>query len=331
MHADIGDDHAHVRVGAAAPTTFAVRRVPMLALETADLLITEDREGPPLLVLYAKSSPNARKRLREAGVSFAGDDGRVFLFAPPLYVDRDRPQRRETDASDVAGFEPDEPSDTGRNPFSERSSRVPRWLLLHREEPVTVTSLAAAVDLSVAAVSRVVRTLDDSAFLQRIDTLDGRTRQFRLQRPRDLLQTWAARQTGKRARQRLWDIGAADAEAALRLLADAGREFPEIQWSLGGLAGAAAVRRSVEPADVALWVHPDQLAGLAHALMPEPGRPSSRGTLRVRLAPDPWVLSLATEANGLRIADPVQLWLDCMNEGERARDAAEAIAQAMGW
>jgi len=332
MRAEIEAEQAHVRVALdAPPTTFALRRLPLLTAETADLVITGGNEERPVLVLYAKSSPDGRKRLRDARVSFAGDDGRIFLYAPPLYVERELPRRPRAETPDLVAVESGGGEDVGRNPFSERSSRIPRWLLLHPGEPFTVTLLAAAVDLSVAAVSRVVRSLDDAGFLERGETLDGRTREFRLRRPRDLLQTWAARRMGKQTRQRLWDVGAADVEAAFALLGGIGREFPTLKWSVGGLAGAAVLRRSVEPADVALWVRPDQVGDLAHTLMPEPGRPSSRGVLRIRTTPDPWVLDLATSHDGLRIADPVQLWLDCMNEGERALEAADAVAQTVGW
>jgi hypothetical protein len=43
------------------------------------------------------------------------------------------------------------------------------------------------------------------------------------------------------------------------------------------------------------------------------------------------VLQLASEHDGMKIADPVQLYLDCRLAGERALEAADAIREVMGW
>ena len=50
-----------------------------------------------------------------------------------------------------------------------------------------------------------------------------------------------------------------------------------------------------------------------------------------RAAPDPWTIQLARDHAELPIADLVQLWLDCSSEGERPIEAADAVAQEMGW
>ena len=47
--------------------------------------------------------------------------------------------------------------------------------------------------------------------------------------------------------------------------------------------------------------------------------------------PDPFILQLTDVLQGLRVADPVQLYLDCRSAGERALEAAEAIRAAMHW
>lgn len=51
----------------------------------------------------------------------------------------------------------------------------------------------------------------------------------------------------------------------------------------------------------------------------------------MQLTRDPFVLSLASDRNGIQVADPVQLHLDCRSAGERALEAAEAIRVDMGW
>jgi hypothetical protein len=45
----------------------------------------------------------------------------------------------------------------------------------------------------------------------------------------------------------------------------------------------------------------------------------------MQLTRDPFVLSLASNRDGIQIADPVQLYLDCRSAGEGALEAADAI------
>lgn len=109
-----------------------------------------------------KSSAEARDALRAAGISFAGDDGRVFVRAPGLFVEREgRAVPRRANEWEL-GVEDDT---AVRNPFAKRSSRIPRWLLLHHEESFSLSELARSVDLNPAAVSRVVRALEEAALV----------------------------------------------------------------------------------------------------------------------------------------------------------------------
>jgi DNA-binding transcriptional ArsR family regulator len=206
---------------------------------------------------------------------------------------------------------------------------VPRWLLLHHEEWFSVSELADAVGLSVAVVSRVVRALEEAALVRDARADPGRGRRaLRLERPHALLEAWLPAWQRRRVREHRWDIGAREADEALDLLREAGVEHKA--WTVGGLAGAAAIRRAVEPVDVLVWTTADEVAAFAAALHPEPTR-GGRGAVRVAVAPDPWTLTLARVVEGLPVSDPVQLWLDCSTEGERALEAADAVADATGW
>jgi hypothetical protein len=126
--------------------------------------------------------------MRDAGISYAGDDGRVFISARGLLVDRDSPLRSEPpERWELAAEE----ETSFRNPFAKRSSRVARWLLLHHDEPLSAGAIAKAVDLNPAAVSRLVRTLEDDAYVREFDPdAAGRRRDVRLDRPRALLDAW---------------------------------------------------------------------------------------------------------------------------------------------
>jgi len=55
------------------------------------------------------------------------------------------------------------------------------------------------------------------------------------------------------------------------------------------------------------------------------------GPLRLDVIDDEFIFELTKVEDGLVIADPVQLWLDTVSAGERAREASEAIAEVMRW
>jgi hypothetical protein len=303
-------------------------------------LVSEAEEGsPPVLVTYRRASANARAALRAAGASYVGEDGRALLHAPGLLVDRD--DRALPRSQSDADLLPVDDVMRGRNPFATRGSRVARWLLMHPREEFSVSDLARDVELSAPAVSRVLQVLEDRVLVTGADVeRDARRHQVVLKQPRRLLDAWAPHWARRRIRQRRWDIGARDAEDALAQLRSAAGADVQPRWRVGGLAGASFVRRAVEPADVLLWVDDGDVGALAELLQPEPARGGNpgRGTLRVAVAPDPWVLGLQVRpqliddpAAAPWIADPVQLWLDCVTEGERALEAADAVAEALGW
>lgn len=323
------DHELQVGVPGGPRTTFALVSVPRLTRQAAAEVLerASGRAQQQVFVSYRDSSAEARAALRDAGISFGGDDGRLFLRAPGLYVDRDepphpRPRRRwEMDPGEL---------DSVRNPFAKRSSRIPRWLLLHRNESFSVGQLAEAVELNPAASSRIVRALEEGAFVREDPSeADGRRRQVRLARPRPMLDAWLRNWERRRIRHQRWDIGALDADGALDLLREAssGKQW---DWAIGGVAGAALVRKAVEPADLLVWLTAEQREAFASALQPEPTR-GGRGTVRIAVVPDPWTLRLATSIEGVPVADRVQLWLDCSSEGERALEAAEAVALTAGW
>jgi hypothetical protein len=81
-------------------------------------------------------------------------------------------------------------------------------------------------------------------------------------------------------------------------------------------------RRSFEARNAECLIH-DRPAG--------PSARRAAGRITAQLAPDPFVLSLATNREGIQVADPVQLYLDCRAAGERALEAADAIRTEMMW
>ena len=313
---DLGRRRAVLAMDGARVATFDVERIDVLTAEQAERLVAGGAER--LLVAFERSSPQARELLRGQGFSYAAADGELFIHDPPVHVERP-PRRRQV-------VPPPAPS----SPFAIRSSRVPRWLLLHASERPSLGELAETVELSEAMVSRTARVLsEDGLAAIEPDLDDARRRRLRLRDAGSMLDAFERATAARRTRRMTWDVGARDVSGAFdRIQAAADRLG--LPYAVGGLAGAAFVRRAVEPAEIDIWVCRDDAGLWGEELMAMPARPGP-GRITARLIPDPFVLSLATSHGGVQVADPVQLYLDCRRAGERALEAAEAIRAEMDW
>ena len=299
--------------------SFAVRRVDVLTRAGADDLAKEARRSRrPIVIAFERSSPEARAFLRERRVSYAAADGELFVYAPPLYVER--PPRRKVVPLAAAPA----------SPFANRASRVPRWLLLHATDQPSFRELATRLELSEAMVSRTMRALaDDGLVAIESDPRDARLRLARLSEPARLLDAFERALALRRPRRVTWEIGARDAPEAMQALQAAAHKL-NVPYAVGGVAGASFVRPAVEPVDVVVWIRRDDADLWAKRLAATPSRPAP-GRVTMQLTRDPFVLSLGGDRGGIQVADPVQLYLDCRSAGERALEAADAIRAEMGW
>ncbi len=313
---DLGKRRAALLMDGKRVATFDVERIDVLTARGVDELASEDPGRR--LVVFERSSPQARELLRRRGISYGAADGELFVHAPPIHIER--PPLRRTIA----------PPTAPASPFAIRSSRVPRWLLLHAEERPSFRELAETVELSEAMVSRTMRALSDDGLVAiEPDPADARRRRVRLRDARSLLGAFEQAIATRRPPRITWDVGTHDAVGALERLRAAADRL-ELPYAVSGLVGAAFVRRVVEPAEVSVWIPRDDPALWAEELMAVPARPGP-GRITAYLAPDPFVLSLATTRERVHVADPVQLYLDCRRAGERALEAAEAIRAEMNW
>jgi DNA-binding MarR family transcriptional regulator len=317
---EIGTRRATLRTPDQVFVSFRVRRID--ALNTAEarraLSYASDTENPQLVV-FRTASPEAKTLLRDRQVSYAGEDGEWFLFAPPVYVER--PARRSAIM----------PPAKASSPFAPRASRIPRWLLLHKDESPSLSTIARQVELSEATVSRTARALASEGLVELIaDPKDTRVRRLRARNTAGLLEALERSAWPRRASRQTWDIGARDAPSAMSRLREAANDVNAAPYAVGGLAGAATVRRVVEPAEMLVWLRREDVASWSERLLAEPARPGP-GRVTIQVAPDPFVLKLASEHDDVKIADPVQLYLDCRLAGERALEAADAIREVMGW
>jgi len=270
------------------------------------------------LVVFERSSPEARAVLRERRLSYAAANGELWVHAPPIHVER--PARRRAAALTSAPAAP----------FAIRASRLARWLLLHPGATPSLRELGVAVELSESVVSRTARALaDDGLIVIEADPTDGRIRRARLRDAGGMLDAFERAFAGRRLRRQTWDVGARDVPEAMRRLRGAAKQL-RLPYAVGGLAGASFIRSAVEPVGVEAWIGRDTIDRWMDGLTAIPSRPGP-GKLTVQLAPDPFVLSLSTRREGFEIADPVQLYLDCRRSGERALEAADAIRAEMNW
>lgn len=333
--------------GSEITTRFHVIDVPSLTEPTIDAVVVP-RIGlaDPLLVRFERASAVGRDRLRELGISWCGRDHELYLFTPHLHVER-QPHRgkREGDAS-VAP--------RPANYFSKRSSRVVRWLLNHPQGEPTVRSLAAQLELSESTVSRAVSALTRDRFVELVDHVaDGREKRFRLRDGDRLLESWARVWETKHVESVRWNIGTWDIESTIDQFLRGSTTLDDqiadpaerMRWCLGGLSGAAQVKKVVEPSSVFVWVDRSQLHRWERHFLPvSRSRQGSDGLLTLGLADDPYLFSAATPGvidsenpmgNQVNVADPAQLFLDCRRVGERGLEAAEAMKAVLetqdGW
>ena len=197
------------------------------------------------MITFERSSPEARAVLRERRTSYAAGDGELFVYAPPVFVER--PPRRKVVPVGAAPAAP----------FANRASRVPRWLLLHADDQPSFRELATRLELSEAMVSRTMRALADDGLVSiGSDPADARLRLARLPEPARLLDAFERAVALRRPRRVTWEIGARDALEAMKALQTAARKL-NVPYAVGGVAGASFVRRAVEPVDVVVWIRRD--------------------------------------------------------------------------
>lgn len=219
-----------------------------------------------------------------------------------------------------------------RNPFATRASRIARLLLLQPGREFTVQQLGRLARVDKSLASRAVSTLASQGYVDVTPgTEDERYRFVRIASAVRLLNDWsdARRHRSSRVSEpQRFDIGTRSVSDTLRAIADAAE--PGLQYAISGLAGAAAVKRAVEPADVLLLTTREGRTRWSELLLARRTR-GDRGLLQIALIDDEFLFRLAEPRHDLLIADPVQLWLDTSAGGERAQEASFAIAKEMGW
>lgn len=291
--------------------TWPVDRIESLSTRRADEL-APGRE----LLFIERAAPRALDVLRQAGRSFATRAGELHLVESPTLLVVQPAARKPLLAPSPA------------RPLSKGGARVGRWLLLHPDiEDMMIGGLGDACQTSAATASRAVAQLAERDLLSVMTGSDARMRTVNATDRGGLLDAIADEGPWRRARQITWDIGARTTEQAFDLIRSATTRG-DLPHRVGGLAGAALIEPLVEPAVVTLWLRHADLGAWERELLAEPARPAT-GRVVARIAPDPVLLGWGTDLEGLRVADLVQLYVDCRYAGERAIDLAEALRRRL--
>jgi hypothetical protein len=265
----------------------------------------------PLVFSWHLGRP-MRAWLRDQEVWFADMSGNRFFKAPGLLIEREVAEKA------AEGREP------ASSVFADRSSLVLRFLFPRPPQKIGVRELARKLQLSPAAVSRVIRKLQEIGYLER------RGDELRLLDRESLLEEWVSfygsRFRGQK-QNRLY-VRSKSAESLINLL----RSHPlarEKGWGLSLHAGAFLVAPYVQFREVHLYVEPLAQSFRRHLIQVLNAQEAAAEANLVLI--DPFYknsfLFEARVIRKVRVVSDLQLYLDLMCFPQRGKEQAEVILQ----
>ncbi|MDQ7783685.1 MAG: type IV toxin-antitoxin system AbiEi family antitoxin [Desulfomonilaceae bacterium] len=246
-----------------------------------------------------------RRRCADAGVSWMDLSGNSRIFAPGLRV--------------LIEGKPNRYKQRGRpsTVFAPKSSRIPRWLLMHATQPLSRREIARATGMDEGYTSRIVSRLEDDGLVVGDD--NGTIR------PRDpdlLLDAWREAYDFSKHHLIRGHVAARAGDALLRQLADVLNHGP-VSYAATGLAAAWLLDHFVGFRLATLYLAEEPSTELLSALS---FRSEARGANVWLVIPnDEGVFHGATKLGGIRCVHPVQAYLDLGAHTERAEEAAQKL------
>jgi hypothetical protein len=269
--------------------------------------------SPRPLVVTPELSPRVLTICKERGIGAIDLNGRVWLRAPGLLVDR----RSLPGRSFSYELEP-------RNIFYGKSARIVRCLLTDRDRIWTQAEIVPRIKVSTGLVSRIVQHLVSQGFLEKLSA-----REYRLRDWKALLEEWT--QTDrftKRTRTTAYAgfLGPAQ-ELAPRLQQWAKAEKVPLaftQW-----IAAWARHPYTEPAVCSAYVARLPDSGTLEQLGLRPV--AEGGKLWLHEPDDEGVLSETQQRRDLTLVSDAQIYIDLQRTGLRGPEAATSLLEWEGF
>ena len=272
-------------------------------------------EGPadavPLLFSWHLGRP-MREWLRNQGVWFADVSGNRYFKAPGLLVDRE--------VSEKAA----EAREPAPSIFADRGSLVLRFILPRRLQKVGVRDLARRLQLSAAAVSRILRKLQELGYLEK------RRDELRLLDREGLLEEWVSfyRSRFRGQKQDRLYVHARNAESLIDKLRSQ-HLAKQDGWGLSLHAGAYLVAPHVQFREMHVLVSP-AAEGFRSRLIGSLDARTAEAEANLVLVEPFYKRSFLFEARvirGVRVVSDLQLYLDLMCFPQRGREQAEVLLE----
>ena len=302
--------HAEKRLDAIGELVLDKRRIPFgvefkLNPTARDVEFLAKQKHPyPRLLIAPNISDMLARLCRERGLSCADLNGRLWLRAEGVLVERDAKQVRYRSAI------------VAPDAFSPKSSRLLRTLLSHGDRRWTHKELVERTGLSKGLVSRLARHLVENGILaQRERTLQLKQRDI-------LLDAWAARDDWrKRTTVHQYSLLVSEPhEIAVRLkdfLDNAPHAFT--QWFAGWLRHPY----TVPPVVTAYVPHFPEASKLEKQLSAR--RVEDGGRLWLVVPKDEGLLRETQTVDGFTLAADVQIYLDLLRAGLRGDEQAAEL------
>lgn len=276
--------------------------------------LTVARSSPRPLVVTPELSPRIAAACKERGIGAIDLNGRTWLRAPGLLVDR-RPLPGRSFRYEL------EP----RNIFVGKSVRIVRCLLTDRARVWTQAEIVLRTDASSGLVSRIVQHLISQGFVEKISA-----REFRLGDWQGLLDEWVASDSlSKRTRITRYAgfLESTQELVAHRLQQWAAEEKVPLaftQWI------AAWVRHPyTEPVVCSAYVSRLPEAATLDQLGLRPVEEG--GKLWLLIPEDEGILKETQSENGLTLVTDAQIYVDLQRTGLRGPEAAAALCEWDGF
>ena len=279
---------------------------PRLARDAVNQLLrfrTERQDAYP--VFFAPYiSPSAGKICKEAGTGYVDLAGNCYLAFGLVFINQEGKKNPYPYSRKLKSL------------YQPVSSRVLRVLLSDPARTWKTQPLSDEADVSLGQIANVKQAMKDREWIE--ESPDG----FNLTSPNELLADWAGNYYFRKNTINTF-YAMENATGAEQKIADACRKLG-VQYALTSFSGAARLAPNVRYNRSDIYVA-DQIEAVVEAAGLKPVETGSN--IRLLTPYDEGVFYNANEMNGLRVACPVQVYLDVLAQRGRGEEAAESILE----